>query len=610
VKTMKNLQKSYKLAGLLPLILMVLTIVTRSTTYSGERLVIQMKDFTKMEVKTGGFTLPGELRLRIHALGAGVGHRGFTTGDNDLFAYGWIINAETREPVWEMTRSNTSTAKSDREFNGDVVLPAGNYEVYFCAYAFAANSPFSSFSINIDRRKGMPGTGKFERGGFFSWLYDFFGEDGDKEWTRRAKNWGIEIFAETGSGRDVPTFTSPKEFSNILYQSVKVGENEHITQTFSISKMMPVRIYAVGEMGSDHNPVDYGWILNTKTRERIWDMRPSNTDAAGGAEKNIKYDKVVDFPPGDYTLYYVSDDSHSFLDWNQAPPYDPYHYGITLIAASPNYEGSFKLQKTSEEQNVIAQLIRVKNNESRSQSFTLKGETKIRVYAIGERSNSRSLMADFGSIVNARTREKVWSMDEALTEHAGGSSKNRLVDEIVTLPKGTYTVNYQTDDSHAYNQWNSSPPFDPEHWGITVYLVDEKDRGLVEKNVTPKEEGVIAQIVRVGDDADRTEYFKLDKPTHVRIYALGEGQNSEMFDYGWIENASTGEQIWEMTYSMTFHAGGGRKNRIVNTTILLDKGKYKLRYVSDDSHSYNDWNADPPSDQTMWGITLYDAEHQ
>jgi hypothetical protein len=44
---------------------------------------------------------------------------------------------------------------------------------------------------------------------------------------------------------------------------------------------------------------------------------------------------------------------------------------------------------------------------------------------------------------------------------------------------------------------------------------------------------------------------------------------------------------------------------MVNTTIMLDKGSYKLHYVSDDSHSFNNWNTDPPDDPSMWGITVY-----
>jgi hypothetical protein len=78
-----------------------------------------------------------------------------------------------------------------------------------------------------------------------------------------------------------------------------------------------------------------------------------------------------------------------------------------------------------------------------------------------------------------------------------------------------------------------------------------------------------------------------------------------MYDYGWIEDARTGTVVWEMTYGMTFHAGGGRKNRMVNTSIVLDKGEYVLRYRSDDSHSYAEWNVDPPDDREYWGITLY-----
>ncbi|HET6274190.1 MAG TPA: hypothetical protein VFG32_14510, partial [Bacteroidota bacterium] len=51
-----------------------------------------------------------------------------------------------------------------------------------------------------------------------------------------------------------------------------------------------------------------------------------------------------------------------------------------------------------------------------------------------------------------------------------------------------------------------------------------------------------------------------------------------------------------------------RKNRMVNTTILLDKGEYVLHYQSDDSHSYGNWNVDPPEDSQYWGITIYKDE--
>jgi hypothetical protein len=218
-------------------------------------------------------------------------------------------------------------------------------------------------------------------------------------------------------------------------------------------------------------------------------------------------------------------------------------------------------------------------------------------------------MADYGYVTDAKTRNKVWTMDVERTSHAGGASKNRLVDEIIDLPKGSYIVTYVTDDSHSYGNWNDDPPCDQDHYGITLMGVGERfDSALVTKYVEERDKSIVAQIIRVGNDEDRTERFSLDRTTRIRIYAIGEGQNREMVDYGWIEDAKTGLVVWEMTYGMTFHAGGGRKNRSVNTALLLEKGDYRLRYRSDDSHSYSDWNTDPPDDQQYWGITVYRDE--
>jgi hypothetical protein len=165
---------------------------------------------------------------------------------------------------------------------------------------------------------------------------------------------------------------------------------------------------------------------------------------------------------------------------------------------------------------------------------------------------------------------------------------------------------YQTDDSHSYGDWNDDPPFDKEHYGITVMGVgDNWDSSIVGKYVEGRDPTIIAQIARPGDDVDKIEPFTLEKTTRIRIYAIGEGMGHEMSDYGWIEDARSGVVVWEMTYGMTFHAGGARKNRMVNTTILLEKGTYRLRYRSDDSHSFNDWNAEPPDDQQGWGISLF-----
>ncbi len=574
---------------------------------AGEHPIIQLKDFEQTEVKGAGFVLPAETQIHIRGLGCGS-DKGLKFSGTSMGAYGWIINADTREEVWVMTMANTHREKDDRSCDVQISLPRGSYEVYYAAYAFFSSSTFFSHTINIDRRGDSTVSEKTRKPGFFAWLEDLFNGDVQKEWRSHAKQWGIEILVSDQSAQ-VSTFDPPKHFSHVLFQTIRMGENEHVRQGFTISKPMEIRIYALGEQTRGNDPVDYGWIIDSKSRKRIWDMSDNTLSHAGGDEKNVKFDGTVTFQPGDYILYYTTDDSHSFVDWNAAPPSDPYNYGVTLIASTESDRSAFALATPKEDQNIIVQLVRVGNDETRTASFRLKKDARIHIYAIGERGNSRRQMADYGWIVNSKTRDKVWTMDIDRTEHAGGAEKNRMIDEIITLPKGTYSVYYQTDDSHAYDDWTAAPPFDQDHYGITVSLEDEKpDPSIIEQNVTPVEEGIIAQIVQVGNNANLTRSFHISKPTHVRIYAIGEGEGHEMFDYGWIENLSEHNIVWEMSYAMTFHAGGARKNRMVKSTLLLDKGEYLLHYKSDDSHSYNNWNDDPPDDPSMWGITIYEEK--
>ena len=115
---------------------------------------------------------------------------------------------------------------------------------------------------------------------------------------------------------------------------------------------------------------------------------------------------------------------------------------------------------------------------------------------------------------------------------------------------------------------------------------------------------VIAQIVQALDNEDKSLAFSLASSQDVRIFAIGEGQPGEMFDYGWIEDVDKGSRVWEMQEAKTAHAGGAGKNRKVDVVITLPAGNYKLRYKSDDSHAFDHWNSLPP-DINFWGIAVY-----
>ncbi len=251
------------------------------------------------------------------------------------------------------------------------------------------------------------------------------------------------------------------------------------------------------------------------------------------------------------------------------------------------------------------------DDEFRSAGFSLAADADLRIYCIGERDNDGRSLADYGWITDTRTHEKVWELRARRSYHAGGAQKNRMADEVVHFAKGTYAICYQTDDSHAYGEWNDEPPYDQEHYGIGIYGAGAGfDKSTAAALAEPAEEGVVAQIVRVRDNAHERKVFSLERQTKIRIYALGEGSDGEMSDYGWIRNTASGATVWEMTYSMTTRAGGARKNRLVDETIMLDTGEYELNYTTDDSHAFGDWNSSPPDDQLHWGISLYRTENQ
>ncbi len=572
--------------------------------------IVSLKDFTKQEVRGAGITLTKDVKVHISAVGGG--DRSFwqdAFGDNEsqqMFASGWIIDANTRELVWDMTMDNTSGRSDRRTSEKDMTLKKGSYEIYFQAYGYASGGSFSRFSMNIDRREQRHSSSKV-----FGGILNLVGADNEDrydDFMEYAKDrWGITVTVPEEDASSVQTFGAPMISKDAIVVETDLGDNVRFRKILDVGKDVRVHIYAVGEGQQSDDIDDFGWLVNTETRQRVWDMNVKDVEYAGGASKNIKYDGDVTLSKGKYELYFVTDGSHSNDDWNARPPFDPFDYGITITLKNAGDKDAIKvLDMNDEDKNVIVKLTEARDDDYKSAGFSLSKETPVRIYALGESENDNRNMADYGWIVNAKTHERVWTMERRDTYHAGGASKNRLSDEVMTLPKGSYIAYYQTDGSHSYNNWNSDEPFDPEHWGITIMGVG-KDFNAKDVSVfsEEKEDGVLAQLIRVRDDEHQRQRFNVSSRMTVRIYAIGESSDDEMADYGWIENAETGQRIWEMEYDKTSWAGGAKKNRLFDKTITLDKGEYEVHFKTDGSHAYNDWNDNPPEDRTHWGITVY-----
>ncbi len=136
-----------------------------------------------------------------------------------------------------------------------------------------------------------------------------------------------------------------------------------------------------------------------------------------------------------------------------------------------------------------------------------------------------------------------------------------------------------------------------------MYMDTTYHRMVFQTIETSMQQGrILSEIVKVGNDQKISKTFTLDKETTILIVSMGEG-TTQMFDFGSLESDKS--TIWEMDLDSTKHAGGNIKNRIQIVMKTLQPGKYTLRYQSDDSHSYRNWNAVPPHRQEYWGVRVF-----
>ncbi|MCP4633034.1 MAG: hypothetical protein GY855_08905 [candidate division Zixibacteria bacterium] len=557
-----------------------------SLSYAGDNHLI-LDNLAKGELRAASFQVFTRTDLKITAVGA------VSSYSDGLSAGAWIIDAVTREKVWQMTERNTDGRGKDnplRNFDDLVKFDTGKYELYY--YVFGNNF----VNIKID------GAGE---------LFDFLGDvfSGKKGMNDIEDAAMVEISGNPNVFKVIDQGTDFKPLLKInpLFQATKIGDSHYSKIYFSITKPVSVHIYMIGEYSkSGREMVDGGWIVDLDSGKRIWEPDRWNTIPAGGARKNRLFNDEVELSPGSYALYCISDDTHGFKEWNATPPDDPYFWGTTITPGKNYQKGSFVIEETPQYSKSLLAISHVGNNVYEQKSFKLLRESKLRVYCFGEADRNERQFADYGWIENNETREIVWELNFNSSIPGGGASKNRMFDGIIKLPEGSYTVFYQTDDSHAYGDWNATPPYDKGNYGISLYAAGEDFKPIVfSLTKYPKEKGnVLVRMTRMSDDIQKCDQFTISQSAKVHVYSIGEGDRDEMYDYGWIKRLDNDLVVWEMTYRNTKPAGGANKNRKFDADIMLDKGSYKACFVTDGSHSYNRWNSAKPRDPDGWGIVI------
>ena len=563
---------------------------------------IDIQELSPREHRMSAFVLTAPTELTIKAVGAEPWPDRLRARDDEHWeddeqttwpAAAWILDARTRAVVWDLRAVDTRRdANGLRRFSGTVRLPAGTYEAHYASYPASSVWMDNNISLSVEDlvrvgRRAKYGGPYVEKG--------------------LVKEFGLSIIGGAGarSASNDDLKTARKAFTGSAIATIAPEPNESARQGFELTRPTDLDIYAIGELTID-TEYDYGWIMNADTHKRVWVMSFVDTDPAGGSAKNRMAHETIRLQPGRYVTYFVNDESHHPDDWNRVPPTDPDFWGLTLRVTDPAARAAvrpFDYEPVPPGQTIVS-MIGVGDEAMRSEGFVLKRAMDVRIYAIGE---GISRMVDYGWITDIEHHKQVWTMTLENTEHAGGAEKNRLFDGTMRLTPGTYMVYYRTDGSHSADDWNAAPPAEAKYYGVSVFPASGRlNRADIAPYVRPSRgnEVALVELTRMGDNEHARKTFQVDMQTRVRVYALGEGRDGMMFDYGRIEDRD-GRIVWEMKYEQTEPAGGGEKNRMFDGVVTLRPGQYVLRYSSDGSHSYTDWNDDPPDDPESWGIAVF-----
>jgi hypothetical protein len=400
--------------------------------------------------------------------------------------------------------------------------------------------------------------------------------------------------------------------------------DESITsEPFTLARTTRVRVVCAGAGDGDSETMyAYGWILDQRSRQVVWSL--ADADRRGARGRDMTFDDWVSLPAGDYMASYAA-----FGAWRKRMKIVRFlgreiirfeiqdgrkkrgdrgadAWGLRLeVAESDEGAVDHRLPPSIRvDERTVVQMTGAGNDALLQQGFTLPAEMLLTVYCIGEGDPDDEHMADSGWILDAATRKRVWALGGRNAKHAGGARKNRYARETIRLPAGDYVAFYATDGSHAHEDWNAPPPYDPDFWGLTVWAASAAEARRVRPYDDTRHSQAIVALTRQGNDAYATRGLTVLRPAEVRVYALGEYAHDTFADCGWIEEFKTGRRVWEMTGDNTYPAGGADKNRVADTIVALSPGDYVVYYMTDDSHAYEEWNQPPPSDPSHWGITL------
>jgi hypothetical protein len=288
-------------------------------------------------------------------------------------------------------------------------------------------------------------------------------------------SWGMTVRLLPGPGGDLPYCEADLPVFDAERDVVamrQAGDDSFQARSLVLRRDSAVWVYAIGEQARGRL-TDWGWIVDTRSGEVAWEMEAGRCLWAGGANKNRYCDEAVPLAAGEYVVAYATDDSHSAGGgWNSTPPWDRERAGMTVSRlVGRGEENDFLGFPPERSSRLLALIAGVGDREDRTVRFELPRPTRVLVVCQGEGTPPQS-MHDFGWL-EREGGGRVWALDYATSQHAGGAAKNREWRGVLTLPAGSYLARYVSDGSHSFNRWNDDPPRHAgAQWGLAVFLAE------------------------------------------------------------------------------------------------------------------------------------------
>jgi hypothetical protein len=394
--------------------------------------------------------------------------------------HSWIENIVSGQRVWSFTSRESEPAGGlpyNRRFSGEVTLADGVYR------AVAETDRSHAYS---------------------RWL-------GNPPWAPEA--WGLRILAEDQSA--IEPF-DPWQSRQPIVSIMRVGNDRDITQRFEVAQHVAVVICSMGEV-MRHDEFDFARLSREQRDlpEVIWAMDYGNSKHAGGASKNRYAESFLLLDPGMYMLEYESDGSHAWDSWNESEPDFPDRWGVSMFpvintlpegvitlvdtswpsetterngdapkawplelpnpppdAERPRGDGDIApVQPEISDGEVLIDWRQLGAHEQRAHQFTVQEPIQVGIRALGEIDDNRGY--DYGWIQRMGQRQPAWEMTMSNTVPAGGADENRLFVGYVSLDPGEYLIQYVTDLTHHFGDFEDGAPDRPNDWGITVWMSQE-----------------------------------------------------------------------------------------------------------------------------------------